>query len=237
MANLIPLYLYQGHPLPSPQHLYDYVLAAQGLIKRSDNSHTSADLLLHRLPPALTLTGLNLQAYPLRGVQLKRPRIPGAILQELLADARQDLDREFMYLVRFDPASGRYVIDRPAQQASAVHVGYAASAGSNVLLEIHSHNRMAAFFSPTDDRDEQGGRYYAVMGRLDQARPQLALRVGMYGHWAFNVPSELLFEQIEPFDDVWAEPAAPRSNPFPEPEGAAPDPSWLAKLIPWRRYR
>ncbi len=235
MDSLIPLYLYQGHPLPPPRHLYDYVLAAQGLIKRSDNSHTTADLLLHRLPPALALTGLNLQPYPLRGIQLKRPRIPGALLQELLADARQDLDREFMYLVRLDPASGRYVIDRPAQQANAVHVGYAASAGSDVLLEIHSHNRMAAFFSPTDDRDEQGGRYYAVMGRLDQARPQLALRAGMYGHWAFNLPGELLFERTEPFDDVWVEPTAPRSTPFTPPEAPGPDPTWLSKLIPWRR--
>ena len=38
MDSLIPLYLYQGHTLPPPSHLYDYVLAAQGLLKRSDNS-------------------------------------------------------------------------------------------------------------------------------------------------------------------------------------------------------
>ena len=34
LSSLIPLYLYQGHPLPPPMRLYDYVLAAQGLIKR-----------------------------------------------------------------------------------------------------------------------------------------------------------------------------------------------------------
>ena len=168
MNNLMPLYLYQGRTLPPPQHLYDYVLAAQGLIKRSTNRHTEADLLLVPLPAGLELTGLNLQPYPLRGVRLKQARIPGAILQELLADARQDLSREFMYLVRLDPASGRYAIDRPAQHGSAVHVGYSATANSDVLLEIHSHATMPAFYSPTDDRDEQGGRWYAVMGRLQQ---------------------------------------------------------------------
>ena len=36
----------------------------------------------------------------------------------------------------------------------------------------------------TDDRDEQGFRVYGVVGRLDTATPELALRVGIYGHFA-----------------------------------------------------
>ena len=36
-----------------------------------------------------------------------------------------------------------------------------------VLAEFHSHGSARAFFSPTDDRDEQGFRIYGVVGRLD----------------------------------------------------------------------
>ena len=42
LPDLIPLYLYQGRPLPPPRHLYDYVLAEQGLIKRIETSQAQA---------------------------------------------------------------------------------------------------------------------------------------------------------------------------------------------------
>ena len=43
---------------------------------------------------------------------------------------------------------------------------------------------LPAFFSATDDRDEQGFRIYGVAGRLYTPRPELRLRVGVYGHSA-----------------------------------------------------
>ena len=48
----------------------------------------------------------------------------------------------------------------------------------------HDHTQTRAFFSGTDDRDEQGFRIYGVVGRLDTLRPELSLRVGVYGHHA-----------------------------------------------------
>ena len=51
------------------------------------------------------------------------------------------------------------------------------------VAEFHSHGRMRAFFSATDDRDEQGFRIYGVVGQVDQAAPRIALRVGIYGHF------------------------------------------------------
>ena len=52
------------------------------------------------------------------------------------------------------------------------------------MAEVHSHGRARAFFSATDDRDEQGLRIYGVAGRLDTPLPELRLRVGVYGHFA-----------------------------------------------------
>jgi hypothetical protein len=42
---------------------------------------------------------------------------------------------------------------------------------------------MPAFFSRTDDEDEQGLALYGVVGRLDRPEPEVALRAGAYGHW------------------------------------------------------
>ena len=53
-----------------------------------------------------------------------------------------------------------------------------------MVAEFHSHGTSRAFFSATDDRDEQGFRTYGVAGRLDTDRPELSLRVGVYGHFA-----------------------------------------------------
>ena len=53
-----------------------------------------------------------------------------------------------------------------------------------MIAEFHSHGGSRAFFSATDDRDEQGFRIYGVAGRLDDPEPELSLRVGVYGHFA-----------------------------------------------------
>jgi hypothetical protein len=47
-----------------------------------------------------------------------------------------------------------------------------------ILCELHSHGLLPAYWSATDDADEQGARLYAVIGRL-AARPEIRLRVGV----------------------------------------------------------
>jgi PRTRC genetic system protein A len=202
--NNIPLYLYQGYPLDRPQHLYDYLLAEQGLIKRVENHIVSADCLLS--PVNIPLTGLRLQLYRLQPLRFKLPRIPGRLLQDVLADARRDLDLEFMYHFSFDPIQGHWQVTRPEQQQSRTHVGYTYEDPHKIVLDLHSHNVMGAFFSQTDDRDEQGGRLYAVMGHLDRPRPELVVRLGMYGTWLYNVPGLALFDDLGPFVDGYVEP-------------------------------
>jgi hypothetical protein len=86
---------------------------------------------------------------------------------------------------------------------------------------------MPAFFSATDDGDELGGRFYAVMGRLERANPEIALRLGIYGHWLNNVPALTLFRQTGPFVEVHAgEPDPPDFYP-----ARSNRQSWLAGKI------
>jgi PRTRC genetic system protein A len=201
--NNIPLYLYQGYPLDRPHHLYDYVLAAQGLIKRVENNIASADCLL--APVDSPLIGLRLQPYRLQPLRFKLPRIPGRLLQKVLADARRNLDLEFMYHFEFDPRQGSWLVSRPKQEQSRTYVGYSYGDPGQIVLDLHSHNVMGAFFSPTDDRDEQGGRLYAVMGHLDRPKPELVVRLGMYGTWLYNVPGLVLFDDLGPFVEGYVE--------------------------------
>jgi len=60
------------------------------------------------------------------------------------------------------------------------------------LVEAHSHHAMDAYFSATDDADEQGFRLYVVLGRIF-TQPCVRVRVGVYGYF-FAIPATLLFE-------------------------------------------
>jgi hypothetical protein len=76
----------------------------------------------------------------------------------------------------------------------------------DALLAIHSHGTFPARFSATDDADEQGFGLYGVVGRLGGERPEVALRVGVYGYF-LPVPWEAVFEGDRgPFRDVHFDP-------------------------------
>lgn len=217
----IPLYMYIGYPIPRPERLYDYILARQGIIKRIETRYISVDALL--APIEEELIGLRLREYDLQPLRLKTPRIPDRLLEEALADARSDLGLEFMYHFRWTAEDGWWVT-RPEQGQSRVRVGYVDRDQANIILELHSHNTMPAFYSSTDDGDEQGGRLYGVMGCIDQARPQLALRQGMYGHWLYHIPATAIFDDISPFTEV-----------YPAEETVEPSGGWLSDMFSWRK--
>ena len=135
-ANLIPLYMYLGSPLPRPEHLYDYLIARQGLVKRVESPVASADLLL--APIQADLIGLRLQPSPLQPLQLKVPRIPGRLLQAVLADARANIEQEVMYQVKLDAREG-WSVTRPAQERAWARVGYR-SDPTGVILRSQTHS-------------------------------------------------------------------------------------------------
>jgi hypothetical protein len=89
---------------------------------------------------------------------------------------------------------------KPAQRATATAVVGAEENTSNVILDLHSHGNMGAFWSGTDNADEQGFRVYSVIGRLDE-RPEIRLRLGVYGY-RFPILASLLFDGSSGFLDV-----------------------------------
>ena len=152
---------------------YDYVLGSGGVYVQSQ----SADLVARVMVAPGEVRGL---APVDEKVALPHGPIPASLFEKGLRWFQDAPDTERLFAVRWDGRAYRLVV--PAQAGTASSLAYRPPAG--VVAEFHSHGSSRAFFSATDDRDEQGFRIYGVVGRLDAPLPKLRLRVGVYGHFA-----------------------------------------------------
>ena len=152
---------------------YDYVLGSGGLYVQSESAHLTARAQV----ASCEVRGL---APVTEKVELAHGPIPANLFELGLGWFQDDPDTERFFAVRWDGDGYRLVV--PPQAGTATRLAYLPPAG--VVAEFHSHGGSRAFFSATDDRDEQGFRIYGVVGRLDTPLPELSLRVGVYGHFA-----------------------------------------------------
>ena len=152
---------------------YDYVLGSGGVYVQSRSAHLTARVLVAPGP----VRGLAPVAEKL---QLTHGPIPAQLFELGLGWFQDAPDTERLFAVRWDGEAYRLVV--PPQAGTASSLAYRPPAG--MVAEFHSHGGSRAFFSATDDRDEQGFRVYGVVGRLDALRPEFRLRVGVYGHFA-----------------------------------------------------
>ena len=152
---------------------FDYVLGAGGLYVQSESAHLTA----RALAAPCEVRGL---ASVTEKVELSHGPIPARLFEVGLRWFQDDPTTERFFAVRWDGRAYRLVV--PEQEGTATRLKYTPPAG--VVAEFHSHGSSRAFFSKTDDKDEQGFRIYGVVGRLDDPEPELSLRVGVYGHFA-----------------------------------------------------
>ena len=141
---------------------YDYVLGSGGVYVQSESAHLTA-----RVPVApCTVRGL---APVAEKVQLTHGPIPARLFELGLRWFQDDPDTERFFAVRWGGDAYRPVV--PPQAGTGTRLAYLPPKG--VVAEFHSHGGSRAFFSSTDDRDEQGFRIYGVVGRLDAPEPEL----------------------------------------------------------------
>ena len=152
---------------------YDYVLGSGGVYVQSQ----SADLVARVVVAPGEVRGL---APVDEKVALPHGPIPARLFEKGMRWFQDAPDTERLFAVRWDGRAYRLVV--PQQAGSASSLAYRPPSG--VVAEFHSHGSSRAFFSATDDRDEQGFRIYGVVGRLADPLPELRLRVGVYGHFA-----------------------------------------------------
>lgn len=204
--NLVTYHVHKRDHLPANDALaYQYILARNGLFLRAETRFFEAILPIAACP----VRGLE----PLRRCfRLKVARIPARLLDTILTDARRARRPDWRrpdnglneVLYQFHHYGQTVQVKKPPQQTTAVSVLAADTADQSVLCDLHSHGNMPAFFSRTDDADEQGAKVYAVIGKLDTA-PEIRLRVGVYGYW-ISLPVTAVFTGNGPFDTLKASP-------------------------------
>lgn len=176
--------------------MYRYVVAGNGLFIRAEDSRMEA-LVPVSFAKAYGLVDLEPYA------RLKAERIPADYLWSIFESARRHLPNEAMYQFIYDPSDavpGRpWRCVMPEATARLAHVEFADAA--DAVVDLHSHGILDAFFSTTDDEDEKGLRFYVVIGKVDTDAPQIAVRVGVYGHH-WNVPVTTVFTEPGPFVEV-----------------------------------
>jgi len=187
-------------PVLPPGKAYAYVLAGNGLWKLAANRHVEC------LIPVARCRVAGLPRLATR-IHLRCGKLPGHLLETILGNARQRSwarPTEALYYVQVEHghtcrAQREVRVTYPRQEVGGAHVTYSGNGGPAVVCEIHSHHEMRAFFSGTDDLDENEFRFYAVCGHIYTA-PQMQLRLGVYGDFC-PVPLATLFADAGPFQD------------------------------------
>jgi PRTRC genetic system protein A len=129
-------------------------------------------------------------------------RIPTKFLEEIVQFFKDVMnikkaDQEAMAHILWNEQEG-YHIGIPDQTVSKASVRYEFNhikPGDVIVLDIHSHNTMPAFFSGTDNSDDRKGYYYSgVVGKLDEPRPMFV--------WRFNLNEYKKEAKVEDIFDI-----------------------------------
>lgn len=199
-------YLFAKSALPPvPEHLlYQYVVAANGVFVRAWRPGLSAMIPINAME--------SFYGDGIRGLVEVRPyvllesQVPARLTHAIFQRAYKEIDREILFYLSGGSRSLNqpWRVTIPQQVAGPASVQAVHDAGADTLIELHSHNRMKAFFSSTDDREERCGfRIYAVIGNLGGKRPEIRVRVGIHGYF-WTIPAASVFGPLAGVDDKGA---------------------------------
>jgi len=169
-----------------PDCLYAYIMAGNGLFlyaKRDD------------LEVLIPVSRANITGLPPLEPYVNMPRVPMVLLHRVLKASKDNLPNEILFWFNFDHDLQIWNLDAPLQfcrPTSVFPMDKADPLGIKALIDLHSHALMEPFFSPADNKDEQGFRVFAVIGRVNE-NPEILVRVGVYGNY-WNIPASMIFE-------------------------------------------
>jgi PRTRC genetic system protein A len=191
-------------PLPEPIPGLAWIWAANGIWKRGVTDQLDILIPVERFKcstPGLT------QLLPHVRWAAWSGRLAGQLLGPLLSNARQamagdtvlrPIEKQFFFVER----DGLRVVAPHTQDGSPASLRYAMPARGTPLLDLHSHHSMRAYFSETDNRDDDGLSVSAVIGNI-YTRPEIVTRLNVYGH-RWPVPALVIFDELGPFIDRYA---------------------------------
>lgn len=189
--GLVDHVLAEGDELPPIRAaIIEYVYAANGVFVRARRPGVEAMI-------PYVACELNYLEPVTPYVRLDYPRVPEAVVSEMLALSREAASGglEMLFYLLWEDDRWQLVIPTQAQSAWAVEPleRGAGSAFSFALVELHSHRHREARFSPTDDKGEFNLRFYAVVGRVFDAVAEIRVRVGVNGYTA-EIPAATIFD-------------------------------------------
>jgi len=182
-------YQIAGKQLAERGRLYDYVFAGNGTF-----IHAKNEIFEVTMP----LSIIREQEKMIRGLMMIQPviklpkRVPAELLRYMIGVSYRKIPNEILFYFRW--INGEWEMDIPPQRSGHAVV-LPLEDGDYAPIEVHSHNTMPAFFSKTDNRDENGLRIYGVLGRLDRDVIDFKLRISIYGHYSV-LPYQLVFEPL-----------------------------------------
>lgn len=110
-------------------------------------------------------------------------------------------DYEALVNIYWDKEAQNFITDVPEQTVTTVSVDSVANPEYDNdrfihYMDIHSHNRMKAFFSETDNKDEKATRVYAVIGNVLNYFPEIKVRISNGGSFLEIMPG-VVFEDFD----------------------------------------
>lgn len=121
-------------------------------------------------------------------------------LQQFAQQAREHSPLETAASVVWRADTGQWDLRIPEVigEATASHIRYRQvdlAEHESLVIDLHSHGAMGAFFSDTDDADDQGAvKIAGVYGCLETAAPTLLFRLCVLGlHLPLAVPADKVF--------------------------------------------
>lgn len=113
---------------------------------------------------------------------------------------------EAFILVIYNPKTDSFHLYVPPHRVSGGRVEYDIKGvkdefpGCYIVLDVHSHHSMGAFFSGTDDKDDNRDRYSGVIGKIDGLIPDFKVRFNTLGkHVDFSL-EDIFIDSDEKID-------------------------------------
>lgn len=148
-------------------------------------------------------------------------KIPYAILREILASFKAVYDRDQTEAAAqiYRKSTGEYFVYYPVQENTAAHTSYEGDLNAAVdlrtqhtlVMEVHSHAGMGAFFSGEDNANEKYPLEYCVFGNFNTESVSFAGRVKMLSLEQPFLPADL-FEIPEEVTDPLSLSNLPAAN-------------------------
>lgn len=135
------------------------------------------------------------------------PLIPFSLLCTTIAFMKS-MDTECLVQFFWNREERRYFIHCPEQKVTQSSVDAMRDGPERehlLVMDLHSHNRMKAKFSTTDNVDEKETRLFGIVGKTEGFFPEIRVRISVGGNYHEIDPESIFESPFKTFPEEWSE--------------------------------